>query len=55
MSDQRILHEINRLLDTVEAWKRRPPGAGNPGAAAAPTRGDAGKPGAGATAGGAAT
>jgi DNA polymerase len=49
MSDQRILHEINRLLDTVEAWKRRPPGAGTPGAAAARTRGDAANPGAAAT------
>lgn len=37
MSDQRILHEINRLLDTVEAWKRRPPGgAATPGAGATP-------------------
>jgi DNA polymerase len=50
MSDQRILHEINRLLDAVEAWTRRPPAAaGNPGAGAGRTRGDVATPGVAAT------
>lgn len=34
MSDQRVLHELSRLLDTIDAWRRR--GAESSGPAAAP-------------------
>lgn len=45
MSDQKVLHEINRLLDTLDAWRRRAPAAGgHPGATAANV-GAAGPPG----------
>lgn len=34
MSDQKVLHEINRLLDTLDAWRRRAPAADANSAAA---------------------